>query len=89
MSQRKGESPPFKRSGGLPADWIMYMKVFRSWCWRFSGALDDRCDLSTDCMEEYLSGKLPALRGQSVCISGFLPEALFTLLSPDFVPEDL
>ncbi|MED6258536.1 hypothetical protein ATANTOWER_008732, partial [Ataeniobius toweri] len=44
--------------------------VFLSWCWRFSGALDDRCDLSADCMEEYLSGRLPVLRHQSVCLSG-------------------
>ncbi|MEQ2288398.1 hypothetical protein AMECASPLE_022173, partial [Ameca splendens] len=43
-----------------------------SWCWRFSGALDDRCDLSTDYMEEYLSEKLPALRCQSVCLSRHL-----------------
>ncbi|MED6284108.1 hypothetical protein CHARACLAT_015874 [Characodon lateralis] len=37
----------------------------------FSGALDDRCLLSADCMEVYLSGRLPALRCQSVCLSGF------------------
>ncbi|MED6234844.1 hypothetical protein ATANTOWER_004504, partial [Ataeniobius toweri] len=37
----------------------------------FSGALDDRCFLSADCMEEYLSGRLPAFRRQSVCLSGF------------------
>ncbi|MED6238344.1 hypothetical protein ATANTOWER_017926 [Ataeniobius toweri] len=32
----------------------------------FSGVLGDRCDLSADCMEEYLSRRLPALRRQSV-----------------------
>ncbi|MEQ2315325.1 hypothetical protein AMECASPLE_021192 [Ameca splendens] len=38
------------------------------WCWRFSGALGDSCDLSADCMEEYLSGRLPALQCQSVAL---------------------
>ncbi|MEQ2311701.1 hypothetical protein AMECASPLE_023212, partial [Ameca splendens] len=36
-----------------------------------SGALDDRCLPSADCLEEYLRGRLPALRCQSVCLSGF------------------
>ncbi|MED6256447.1 hypothetical protein ATANTOWER_026319 [Ataeniobius toweri] len=37
----------------------------------FSAVLDDRCFPSADCLEEYLSGRLPALRCQSVCLSGF------------------
>ncbi|MED6278638.1 hypothetical protein CHARACLAT_025996 [Characodon lateralis] len=33
--------------------------------------LDDRCLLSADSLEGYLSGRLQPLRCQSVCLSGF------------------